>query len=222
MEKFIKFICVIVLLALVAGGIALIYKYTNGFNEDFKTFYIEYDGKQILTENTVTEFDPNKEHVFTVKYTFDKEDTERDFTVKVMPNAVKDFDFYVGNKAYKYSKAKELTGVFEIVKDKDKFEIKVNENQNVYEVLKSVYGDDVRVPKAEAEINVYPYALIISSYNGNVNYRIAFKIKGVKSIPENAGPTDPDEPDNPDEPDIPTEITDIEIPEKIIFTGRIT
>lgn len=221
MEKFIKFICVIVLLAIVVGGIALIYKYTNGFNEDFKTFYIEYDGKQILTENTVTEFDPKKEHVFTVKYTFDKEYTERDFTVKVLPNAVKDFDFTVGNKAYKYSKAKELTTVFEIIKDKDRFEIKVNENQNVYEVLKSVYGDEVKVP-VDAEINEFPYVLVISSYNGNVNYRIAFKIKGVKPIPENAGPTDPDEPDDPDEPNIPTEITDIEIPEKIIFTGRIT
>lgn len=59
-------------------------------------------------------------------------------------------------------------------------------------------------------------------FNGNVNYCIAFKIKGVKPIPENADPTDPDEPEEPDEPDIPTEITDIEIPEKIIFTGRIT
>ena len=218
MEKFFKFICVMILFAIVAGGIALIYKYTNGFNEDFKTFYVEYDGKQILTENTSKEFDPKKEHVFTVKYTFDKEETQRDFSVKVLSNAVNDFDFYVGNRAYKYTKAKELTSVFEIVKDKDKFEIKVNESQNVYEVLKRVYGNDVSVPKAEAESNEYPYRLVISSYNGKVNYSIAFKIKGVTAIPENVGPEEPDEPDIPE---IPTDVTDIEIPEKIIFTGSI-
>ena len=36
---------VLIALALVAT-VGLIYKFTNGFNEDFKTFYVEYDGKK--------------------------------------------------------------------------------------------------------------------------------------------------------------------------------
>ena len=44
-----KVIGVILVLLLLAGLVAIIYKFTNGFNEDFKTFYVEYGGKQILT-----------------------------------------------------------------------------------------------------------------------------------------------------------------------------
>ena len=41
-----KVIGVILVLALLAGIVAVIYRFTNGFNEDFKTFYVEHDGKQ--------------------------------------------------------------------------------------------------------------------------------------------------------------------------------
>ena len=41
-----KVIGVILVLALLAGIVAIIYRFTNGFNEDFKTFYVEYDGEQ--------------------------------------------------------------------------------------------------------------------------------------------------------------------------------
>ena len=43
-----KVIGVILVLLLLAGIVAVIYRFTNGFNEDFKTFYVEYDGEQIL------------------------------------------------------------------------------------------------------------------------------------------------------------------------------
>lgn len=39
-----KVIGVILVLLLLAGIVAVIYRFTNGFNEDFKTFYVEYDG----------------------------------------------------------------------------------------------------------------------------------------------------------------------------------
>lgn len=47
-----KVIGVILVLALLAGIVAVIYRFTNGFNEDFKTFYVEYDGEQILTADS--------------------------------------------------------------------------------------------------------------------------------------------------------------------------
>ena len=43
------YIAGILILVAVVG---LVYRFTNGFNEDFKTFYVEYDGKQILSSDS--------------------------------------------------------------------------------------------------------------------------------------------------------------------------
>lgn len=51
-QKAAKVIGVILVLLSLAGIIAIIYRFTNGFNEDFKTFYVEYDGEQILTADS--------------------------------------------------------------------------------------------------------------------------------------------------------------------------
>lgn len=218
MKTFVQILLYGCLVVLVVGIIAVIYKYTNGFNEDFKTFYVEHNGEQILTENTAIELDPEQQHVFTVKYTFDKDEDKRGYTVKVLANATADFEFTIGNKAYTYSKAKELTDAFKIIKDESSFEIEVDESENIQEVLKQVYGDTVYVPKAQADRNEYPFVLVVSSYNGNVNYKIAFKIKGVSEIEELTRPT-PDEPIEPNEPPTYNDVADIKIPVQIVFTG---
>ncbi len=215
MKTFVQILLYGCLVVFVIGIIAVIYKYTNGFNEDFKTFYVEYNGEQILTEKTAIELVPNDVHKFTVKYTFDKDEDNRGYTVKVLSNATADFEFRIGNKAYTYSKAKELTEAFKIIKDETSFEIEVDESENIQEVLKRVYGDTVYVPKAQADRNEYPFVLVISSYNGNVNYYISFKIKGVSEIEEIPLP------DEPTEPDTPTyeHVESVEIPQQIVFTG---
>ena len=51
-----KVIGVILVLLLLAGIVAVIYRFTNGFNEDFKTFYVEYDGEQILKQMALGPF----------------------------------------------------------------------------------------------------------------------------------------------------------------------
>lgn len=42
--KIIAYVLAALVLVTVVG---LIYKFTNGFNEDFKTFYVEYDGRYL-------------------------------------------------------------------------------------------------------------------------------------------------------------------------------
>ena len=37
-----KVIGIVLVLLLLAGIVAVIYRFTNGFNEDFKTFYVEH------------------------------------------------------------------------------------------------------------------------------------------------------------------------------------
>lgn len=173
-----KIIGIILVLLLVAGLVAVIYKFTNGFNEDFKTFYVEHEGKQILSENSEMTFTEGKTHRFDVKYTFDTQQSEtRDYSVEIVPNAEQDFEYTVDGETYLYSKAGDLSAAFSLKKQKSCFEITLQEDMTIQGVLETVYpGQQVEVPETAADENPFPYALIVGSYNGNVSYRIAFDL----------------------------------------------
>lgn len=183
MRALVKAITAVAVLALVAGVIAVIYKYTNGFNEGFKTFYVEHNGEQILTADSNIEFEPNVEYRFDVKYTFEKSDAKPlDYNVKILPNATYDFDFTADDKRYKYSKAKELTQAFTVDKQDTYFTVSFTREQTLTKVLSAVYGTDkVIVPSDLDNKCPKPYILVISSYNDSVKYNMRFNIKGVSN-----------------------------------------
>ena len=166
------------MLALLAGLVAVLYKFTNGFNEDFKTFYVEYEGKQILAQNSELALEPGKTYRFDVKYTFDTQQSEtEDYTVEIVPNAEQDFEYTVDGEPYLYSKAGDLSSAFSLKKQATHFEITLQEDMTLQSVLETVHpGQQVKVPETAADENPFPYALIVSSYNGNVSYRIAFNL----------------------------------------------
>ena len=173
-----KIIGIILVLLLVAGLVAVIYKFTNGFNEDFKTFYVEHEGKQILSENSEMTFTKGKTYRFDVKYTFDTEQSEtKDYIVEIVPNAEQDFEYLVDGEPYLYSKTGDLSAAFSLRKQATHFEITLREDMTIQSALETVYpGQQVEVPETAADENPFPYTLIVSSYNGNVSYRIAFNL----------------------------------------------
>ena len=173
-----KVIGIILILLLVAGLVAVIYKFTNGFNEDFKTFYVEYEGKQILAQNSELALEPGKTYRFDVKYTFDTQQSEtKDYSVEIVPNAEQDFEYTVDGETYLYSKAGDLSAAFSLKKQKSYFEITLREDMTIQSVLEAIHpGQQVEVPGNASDGNPFPYALIVSSYNGNVSYRIAFNL----------------------------------------------
>ena len=173
-----KVIGVILVLALLAGLVAVLYKFTNGFNEDFKTFYVEHNGEQILTTDSELVFEPGKTNRFDVKYTFDTGQSEmKDYSVEIVPNVEKDFEYTVDGETYLYSKAGDLSSAFSLKKQATHFEITLQEDMTLQSVLETVHpGQQVVVPETAADENPFPYALIVSSYNGNVSYRIAFDL----------------------------------------------
>lgn len=173
-----KVIGIILVLLLVAGLVAVIYKFTNGFNEDFKTFYVEHEGKQILAQNSELALEPGKTYRFDVKYTFDTQQSEtRDYSVEIVPNAEQDFEYLVDGEIYLYSQAGDLSSAFSLRKQATHFEITLREDMTIQCVLETVHpGQQVKVPENASDGNPFPYALIVSSYNGNVSYRIAFDI----------------------------------------------
>lgn len=173
-----KIIDIILVLLLLAGLVAIIYRFTNGFNEDFKTFYVEYGGEQILTTESEMHLTSGNTHRFNVKYTFDTENTEpKGYNVKVVPNAQRDFDFTVDGERYLYSKQGDMTAAFGLKKSDTYFELVIPEDFSLECALQSCYpGKEVVVPDEAAAANAYPYMLVISSYNDSVVYHIALSV----------------------------------------------
>ena len=173
-----KVIGIILVLALLAGLIAVIYKFTNGFNEDFKTFYVEHEGKQILSENSEMTFTKGKTHRFDVKYTFDTEQSEtKDFSVEIVPNAEQDFEYLVDGEPHLFSRVGDLSEAFDLNKQATYFEITTTDGMTLQSVLERCHtGQTVEVPADAEKGNAYPYQLIVTSYNGSVSYRIAFSV----------------------------------------------
>lgn len=191
-----KIIGIILVLLLLAGLVAIIYRFTNGFNEDFKTFYVEYGGEQILTTESEMHLVSGNTHRFDVKYTFDTENAEpKGYNVKVVPNAQRDFDFMVDGERYLYSKQGDMTAAFGLKKSDTYFELVIPEDFSLEYALQSCYpGKEVVVPEEAADANSCPYMLVISSYNDSVVYHIALSVGA--------------------------EVTGVELdPDHIIFTG---
>ena len=65
--KTIAVIVCVFLLVLAVGSIAF---FTNGFTSDFKTFYVESDGKRMLSDYDNYIMKQDAENKFVVKYTF--------------------------------------------------------------------------------------------------------------------------------------------------------
>ncbi|MCM1437674.1 MAG: hypothetical protein NC131_00480 [Roseburia sp.] len=210
MKTFAKCIVYVVLLAFLFGIIGVVYKYTNGFNEDFKTFYIEYNGEQILTTENKMEFKTWEIHNFGVKYTFDKDEAEpRDYSVKILPNMTKDFDYTVDGERYLFSKITDLTKAFEIDKGDSSFMLCLPSAFTLQTALKNYHdGKTVIIPNNAESENEYPFKMVVSSYNNSITYNILFKVVstggnagGNSSIISGSGnsyyPTTPDIPNEP-------------------------
>lgn len=165
-------------LLFVVAALGFAYKYTNGFNEDLKTFYIEYDGIQILTTESKMTFDKEVVHHFDVKYTFDKEDAEpKGYKVKIVSNMTRDFDYTVDGEKYLFSKVGELTSAFEPIMHDTFFELYFPESFSFSEILKKVHnGKSISVPSDALTNNPYPFKLLISSYNDKITYNIEFTV----------------------------------------------
>ncbi len=177
MRTFAKIIGYGLVLLLIVVALGFTYKYTNGFNEDLKTFYVEYDGEKILSTQTTLELERGKTHTFNVKYTFDKEDSKpKDYSVKILPHMTKDFDYTVNGERYLFSKIKDLTVAFKIDKKDTSFDISIPKVTSLKNVLSAYHdGAQIEIEQSAIESNPNPFTLVISSYNAAVVYNIGLK-----------------------------------------------
>lgn len=183
---FVKLISwVLIVLALVAGIGAIAY-FTGGFTGEFKTFYLNVDGKDILSTASDYEIAKNEPMTVNVKYTFAGEGVSG-YSVKVVPNVIsgKDFDFTIDGEPYSFQAERDLTAGFDIEQNEDSFTIKPK--GSLGEVMAAVYPGNV---VGDCTSNGYDnmFLLVVDSYNGDSTVTIAFSIKesvtGIKLEPD--------------------------------------
>lgn len=170
--------------------VGFVFKFTNGLNEDFKSFYLEHNGKQIVAADSQMTFDTGSEHLFECKYISTPEDSS--YSVKVVPNDPDDtdFSFTVDGKFCIWSGVKDLTSCFNLDKQANYFTISFPADFSMQGVLNSLYPESVVVISDDISDYLCYFTLQVSNYNGSVTYNIDFNVYDVQSyiniINENA------------------------------------
>lgn len=126
---------------LLVGAMGIIYKFTDGLQSDFKTFYVKYDDEDILSEKHDVAFFDNEKYRFEVRNLKNYLEEKKNFTVKVLPYYKDDtnFSFTLDGVEYVYSDVDDLTESFYIEIDEDGFTVTASES--VKKVLEKKFAN---------------------------------------------------------------------------------
>ena len=174
----------IVLVVIILIGVVA--RFTNGFTDDFKTFYLKVEDKEIMSSSGGYEITRAKPMQAEVKYTFSfATDENKGYNVKIVPNAAdksKDFSFTVNGENRQFQAETDLTDGFEIEKSESTFKV-TPKGENLTGVLQAIYPG---LDTARIEEKAYNdmFALVVSSYNEKSSVTIYFtlssKVSGVR------------------------------------------
>ena len=165
----------LIILALI-GVLGFIIYFTGGFTTDFTGFYVVVDGEDVMSTASnfqVKEDDPLKVEV---KYVFaSPTDEEKDYSVKVVPNPIKDkdFDFTLNRDKYSFQSETDLTAGFTVKRDGSSFTIAPK--GNLTKILASVYPEDT-VEDCADKAYENMFTLVVTSYNGEAEIRVNFTV----------------------------------------------
>ena len=154
--------CVLLVL-IVLGAVGLLLRFTNGFTEDFKSFYLVHDGERILNKQNQLLLGTGEEQSFEVHYTFEAvmDKPPNGYSVRIVPRATAetDFEFTVDGAKYLYSGEKDLTKAFDLVEDEDFFTLTIPPRSQYAEgsgsALSRPDGDRAGRPRARGVL-LYP------------------------------------------------------------------
>lgn len=172
--KFGKFISYILILMVVIGAIGFLAYFTNGFTEDFKTFSVECNGKNITTSASGFSTTVQNPLEVKVKYALSNNETSG-YSLKIVPNAIagKDFDFKLDDDVYSFQAETDLTDGFDIEYKEDSFIIKPK--GGLTEILQAVYPNNV-VEDCRKYSYENMFTLIVTSYDGSQSVYLHFSV----------------------------------------------
>ena len=179
----ITYVGALLVVIIIVGVVA---RFTNGFTDDFKTFYLKVGDKEIMSGSGGYEITRAKPMQAEVKYTFSfATDENKGYNVKIVPNAadkIQDFSFTVDGESKSFQSLQDLTDGFEIEKSESSFRV-TPKGENLTGVLQAIYPG---LDTAHIEEKAYNdmFALVVSSYNEKASVTIYFtlssKVTGIR------------------------------------------
>ena len=166
--------------------VGVVARFTNGFTDDFKTFYLKVEDKEIMSNSGGYEITRAKPMQVEVKYTFSfATDEKKGYNVKIVPNAAdksKDFSFTVNGESRQFQAETDLTDGFEIEKSESTFKV-TPKGENLTGVLQAIYPG-LNTARIEEKAYNDMFALVVSSYNEKSSVTIYFtlssKVSGIR------------------------------------------
>lgn len=120
MSKISKYIVSIIAFIVLIGAISYIGTYSNWFQDEFKSFYVSYDGA-ILKSNDEIMLNPYSDNTFNVGYSLDL--TASGYSIEITPNSALNFNFTTSDKYYRFGSLGDLSDCFNITYDNTNFTI---------------------------------------------------------------------------------------------------
>lgn len=171
-----KIILYALIILVLIGIMGFIIYFTGGFTTDFTGFYATVDGEDVMSTGSNFRMKTDDPLQVEVKYVFaSPNDEAKDYSVKIVPNAIdgKDFDFRLNGDLYSFQSEKDLTAGFTIKRDGSTFT--VSPKGNLTEILAAVYPNDT-IGDCTDKAYENMFTLVVTSYNGEAEVRINFTV----------------------------------------------
>ena len=165
-----------VILSVLALGVVFIYRSTNGFKENIKTFTVEYEEQELNTTESSVSIRIGAPNQFKLsfleeKYKGDKANT--DYSISIYANHLIKESFTVDEKPVAYNMLGDITKAFTVVKNNDGFTIETPNTMT--ELLNKLYPETI-IGCKEYESEKNYFNLIVQNedtvYSINLNFGI--------------------------------------------------
>ncbi len=168
------YVIILLIIALVIGFFAF---FTNGFTEDYKSFYVVINGERILSYKDgyyLEKTSPPLE--VEVKYALASVgDKKSGYSVSVLPNADYEFDFTVDGDTMSFCAEDDYSAGFNIVKSENSFTI--SPKGSLLTILQTLYPDkEIEFDYDSLDKTANMFTLVITSYNGKDSVDIGFRV----------------------------------------------
>lgn len=180
-KNIIKFIGLLLVFAIIAIGAVFVYRYTNGLNENFKMYYLNYGDKRIVNERNEMQFNLNTDYRFNVVNTFGSLQGDLSFDVLVQANNEVEFEYLVNGETKSWNDSKfDFTKYF-LKKDNKGFTFNT-EIKTMSDLMSLVYPEAEIVLPSKLDTSIYPLEIVVTSNGSNTSYRIKFSFSEFISI----------------------------------------
>lgn len=162
-KKIGKIIAWVLILLLLIGLFVFLLKFTDGGTGEFKTFYVEHDGKMLAQTDDVR-LSRGIEDRFDVKYTFAFASEEtHGFDVKVL-SAGETFAYTLDGASGSFRPNLDFSKAFAIEKNEKEGYFKLKAPLTMKDAIEKVYGKEAALEEPDLEA-VSRFTIVVTSYN---------------------------------------------------------